>query len=632
MAAQAAQAAQAALAAQLAQPAQAGTSGWKLDYRTLMQDLSTLEGIQHALHQPIPESFWIKDGNQIIDSQWKLNQTNYVKSLSLYNLFIMRSYTSKGDRLANWMLRELPWGRKLLYQHLVTSLDEKRFPIHPLMFPWLKEYEIEIKPGDTFVNLVDQFRVIIKDHVDDSISKQKLNPYLQDLINLYIQDLNLIIDNAPKIAEFKLTYRGTQNFKQDGEILTSNDFRSTTEKKEVAKAFIKGNCCMYYVLIQPDTSALYLESNTAYPNEFEVLFPPNTYCNISNEYYGSYLAYMSHQKITRSTSHTKWTDSDSSVILSYLEYIDIPPYLMTSVANAWSFLCMSECQLIIQKQIHRQMRQDVSQDLHPWFHAEMNEYKPMTYEDVFEEAKLSAEQKFELFKANQLPVILQKVTPIAKKYGYLKDALTILFKNFGVMKSIDANDEKKYKQYLQQKGRQEADMIAYETKMAQSKKLNQEAHLKADQDYLNKKFEQTENYFEKYSKVENVFESKGIIKLINIVVEALRQQPENVERLQLFNHFTSLYDLTTISSSATALEMKAIITPEMIEEIQRHSELILMQISFDRHDGKMLIDFDIFQRRRSMFHLFLKHLIARKVFNFNLLSKMINRAASRCLG
>lgn len=206
----------------------------------------------------ILNSKYIFNNKQLIDYAWIETQMNYINSLTDRQRHIIRAYTIYGDKFVNNYLRNI------LTERIINKLLEECIKNNEN--PFL--YQHRDKTG-----------------IDNIDTLYKLNIY--DYIITFIQEFSDIIKNSPRLTKKIKVFRGIkdgefivkslQENKQNGQHFISNmEFLSTTIYLPSVLSFMKEDCCLLELYIEPTTPCLFTAHNSRRRNEFEITLIPET--------------------------------------------------------------------------------------------------------------------------------------------------------------------------------------------------------------------------------------------------------------------------------------------------------------------------------------------------------------------
>jgi hypothetical protein len=252
-----------------------------------------------------------------LDLDWFAAQNEYKKKLSFRDVFTLLGYTKVGDVWANEFMRGSldeddffqAIDDKFFFKSKKEAIEHGAYTIFPLFFTAIDElmstsdldYHKIIKNSDIHKTIKVQNK---KELVTDMISYIKQNgtinnlatsyfyimkmaPYLtidfwKKCIQRFCDDLQRIIDGAPKLKKQMIVYRGVKNdyylkhdvaklkhikvYKNDGFVSTSINVQKSFNFTALGKG-----CCLKKITLLPGSSALMLMGTSFFNEESEVL-------------------------------------------------------------------------------------------------------------------------------------------------------------------------------------------------------------------------------------------------------------------------------------------------------------------------------------------------------------------------
>jgi len=211
---------------------------------------------------------------------WFKKSIEYTKNLSNNDKYILFSYTHTGDRVINMLIRE-PEKKYDAYKILLTMKDILIAPQLFSMFPdlysddmFMNIYTLSMKGKETIHTIMETNKLL-------DITIPSFNVELMDkLVKTCIDDLRRIIYNGLRNDKPMILFRGIQS----DYLSTSNipkelkGFQSTTYNIEIAKTFKE--CCIYEVILMPNTPCIVLEDISDYCREREILIDTDVYAMV----------------------------------------------------------------------------------------------------------------------------------------------------------------------------------------------------------------------------------------------------------------------------------------------------------------------------------------------------------------
>lgn len=258
--------------------------------------------------------------DNVIDVSWFNELNEYMRRLSPEDIILLHTYTWNGDVLVNSYLRNtFDYTRYIERFHIFLRNDNNKSVIHPLFIPCMRFIrEFKTKNGDVSslfspynvhtyrvfkkktisnfeenkfkYNLEKQIRRLFR---NDTIDYKKYLAFTDvlvflkpdvvfDLLEIYANSLQQIINNAPPTKKKMTLFRGTKMdvlfkhknktgmyFKNDGFVSSSIDFR-------IAHKFKATTCCLTYITLLPGSKTIWLAGLSRVPSEKEFLLGLNT--------------------------------------------------------------------------------------------------------------------------------------------------------------------------------------------------------------------------------------------------------------------------------------------------------------------------------------------------------------------
>lgn len=196
---------------------------------------------------------------------------DFIRNLTEKEIFTIKYYTYHGDILLN-----------LYIQHKKKETFDKNIIINAI-----KKYCGNIKDDDTGICLFYyQFKELFIDKITEEYIIENYETFSTEeysiLFELYIRDLNLIFEKAPKTDKILWLYRGIENDYISSETVNNeyiNDqYMSTSLFIEKAYEYTtKKNRQIYRIRIDINTPLLFVQgiSLAKEGNDFEVIIPMN---------------------------------------------------------------------------------------------------------------------------------------------------------------------------------------------------------------------------------------------------------------------------------------------------------------------------------------------------------------------
>lgn len=235
-----------------------------------MRNIKQLESFDISRNHIINSKF-IFNNKQYIDYEWLESQIQYINNLSDRQKHIIRAYTIYGDKFINNYLR------KTLTPQLIHQLI--RDCIQNNENPFLYQHR-DFNPANP--NIIDRQTEPILDRTGaiDNVYKINIITYIKQ----FIEEFNTIIKNAPRLTKQIKVFRGLQNGdfivnalkkdKDDKQYMINSDYMSTSIYVASASNFMKDDCCLLELQIEPNTPCLFTAHMSRRRNEYEITFMP----------------------------------------------------------------------------------------------------------------------------------------------------------------------------------------------------------------------------------------------------------------------------------------------------------------------------------------------------------------------
>lgn len=198
--------------------------------------------------------------HDIIDVKWMVAQDKYIRNLSSRELLTVYGYSYHGDT----------WAHAYLEKRLNVPKFQKEinsYEFFPFYFQARDFYKLKSGVGTADT---DYAAVIAR------VKSETDRNNIFSIINMWINELNLIIKKSPTVTQTFITFRGQKDEKYlDGavdNIYTTERFCSTSVKGSVAIGFAAGNSYQRISILK-GSKCLLMFGVTKFTNEFEVLIP-----------------------------------------------------------------------------------------------------------------------------------------------------------------------------------------------------------------------------------------------------------------------------------------------------------------------------------------------------------------------
>ena len=199
--------------------------------------------------------------SDIIDTNWFVAQDKYIRSMSSRQLFTMYGYSFKGD---TWSHAHL--GNYFDMKKFKTDLSNLGHQYFAFFFQARDFYKINSGKIDNDYNLT----------LDRVKNETDVNN-LKAIMNMFINELNEIIRNAPPVTRTFIVFRGQADDKYlsgvTGNLYTTERFCSTSVDGDVSlDQFSQGHTLQRITLLK-GSKCLLMFGETKFANELEILLP-----------------------------------------------------------------------------------------------------------------------------------------------------------------------------------------------------------------------------------------------------------------------------------------------------------------------------------------------------------------------
>jgi len=270
-----------------------------VDFGDVPTKEDAMKVVEHYLEQPnngewvdVDLSQLVYTNNKKIDIDWVNRQMVYTSTLPKRDILTVASYGHKGDSIINFYKRgELDRVKflKLFDEEKVIDdgFNYMFFRWHRIVFPFFPQYVDVVLKSDVYS--FENYERYLKDGA--RLSDSTWN----EILDLFIKDLERIFDNAPEISQDIKVWRGSNsshmfNYRTNKKnpIYISSQFLSTTYDIKVTFDFMgdetittkkgkkESTCCLLEINVPAGTRPLLLIQYTRYVLEFEILLKHNT--------------------------------------------------------------------------------------------------------------------------------------------------------------------------------------------------------------------------------------------------------------------------------------------------------------------------------------------------------------------
>jgi predicted Ser/Thr protein kinase len=199
--------------------------------------------------------------SDIIDTNWFVAQDKYIRSMSSRQLFTMYGYSFKGD---TWSHAHL--GNYFDMKKFKTDLSNLGHQYFAFFFQARDFYKINSGKIDNDYN-----------YTLDRVKNETDVNNLKAIMNMFINELNEIIRNAPPVTRTFIVFRGQADDKYlsgvTGNLYTTERFCSTSVDGDVSlDQFSQGHTLQRITLLK-GSKCLLMFGETKFANELEILLP-----------------------------------------------------------------------------------------------------------------------------------------------------------------------------------------------------------------------------------------------------------------------------------------------------------------------------------------------------------------------
>lgn len=222
--------------------------------------------------------------SEILQGVWKEMHEKYIHSDDRI-LKTVRGYSYHGDELANAYARGNLANVSDVMMRISLSTDKEDIPIAYQIYDhydFLKGHGIPIPPRETLMQDGKLNMPLINEFFNENYAKMSNQFILGRILKSYVDELQKIIENAPRLGKNLITYRGSkdEDFLEPGILSFINrGFSSTSLSFTVAAGFTQTyynlKCCVYDIDIDKSVPVLYIASVSKFPGEQEVLISSN---------------------------------------------------------------------------------------------------------------------------------------------------------------------------------------------------------------------------------------------------------------------------------------------------------------------------------------------------------------------
>lgn len=199
--------------------------------------------------------------SDIIDTKWLVAQDKYIRTLSSRQLFTMYGYSFKGDSWAHAHL-----GNYFDIKRFKTDLSSLGHQYFAFFFQARDFYKINSGNIDNDYNLTL-----------DRVKTESDENNLKAIMNIFINELNEIIRNAPAVTRTFIVFRGQADDKYltgvTGNLYTTERFCSTSVDGDVSREQFAHGHTLQRITLLKGSKCLLMFGETKFANELEILLP-----------------------------------------------------------------------------------------------------------------------------------------------------------------------------------------------------------------------------------------------------------------------------------------------------------------------------------------------------------------------
>lgn len=200
--------------------------------------------------------------SDIIDTKWLVAQDKYIRSLSTRQIFTMYGYSFNGDSWAHAYL-----DGRFNFSMFKAAVPGPTANNYFAFFFQARDY-YKINTGD--VN--KDYKAVI-----DRVTTEKDVKNIENIMNMFINELNEIIRKAPAVTRTFIVFRGQKDDKymsgMIGNTYTAERFCSTSVDGTVSKDRFSGGHTLQRITVLRGSKCLLMFGATKFDDELEILLP-----------------------------------------------------------------------------------------------------------------------------------------------------------------------------------------------------------------------------------------------------------------------------------------------------------------------------------------------------------------------
>jgi hypothetical protein len=268
--------------------------------KRIIHDIKVPSIYYYTGHQFVPEDLNYHDALNIhhftirsygLDEEWLNETSRYMQGLDQYKRFTLLGYTHIGDVYVNSFIRG-EFDTKSFTKSLTDFKLKKETGYFPLGLQALAYLDEVVGRSNGFDEVIGREVVEQYERETSASGKYKLlldfavqlpfNSFWKHVLQRYAEDLEDIINNAPKLKKAITVFRGVKDdfftHKMRDYMLPIKGFVSTSLHVDVAHGFTNEECCLKRITLLPGTACLFIGNMSFHLGEFEVLLGPrNTF-------------------------------------------------------------------------------------------------------------------------------------------------------------------------------------------------------------------------------------------------------------------------------------------------------------------------------------------------------------------
>jgi predicted Ser/Thr protein kinase len=200
--------------------------------------------------------------SDIIDTKWLVAQDKYIRSLSSRQLFTMFGYSHRGDSWAHAYL-----DGKFSMSQFKSGVPTNGSSDYFAFFFQARDY-YKINTGDA----IKDYPIVLNRVRDENNVKN-----IENIMNMFINELNEIIRKAPAVTRTFIVFRGQKDDRymsgMIGNTYTTERFCSTSIDGSMSAENFSDSHTLQRITILRGSKCLLMFGTTKFDKEFEILLP-----------------------------------------------------------------------------------------------------------------------------------------------------------------------------------------------------------------------------------------------------------------------------------------------------------------------------------------------------------------------